>query len=113
MEAATLPPDTPAEDQGHAPRQLTLPSFEARKVRGLQIGFAGSVDLEGYDESDIDWFNACKFGREVTFVVTGYVSERKFTGTKERVDGDVTGISDPVSRAKIDVHSIRRLADDE
>lgn len=90
-----------------APEQLPLiPAFEARGVTGLEIAFGGKVELSATDPNDVEWFQRCKYGREVTFVVTGYVTNRAFKGKKETVDGETTGVADPVSTAKIEVHSI-------
>jgi hypothetical protein len=92
-------------------KQLELPGFEGRKTRQMEIQFGGGVVLEGWDESDVEWFKDCRYGREVSFVVTGFVTSRSFKGKKETVDGVVTGVGDPVNVAKIDVHSIARVSE--
>lgn len=96
-----------------APEQLPLiPAFEARGIAGLEIAFGGKVELSATDPSDVEWFQQCKYGREVSFIVTGFVTSRGFKGKKETVDGETTGVADPTSAAKIEVHSIRQLPAD-
>jgi hypothetical protein len=88
---------------------LDIPNVDGVHAEKIVVAFAGSVELDIHDETDLALFNSLTLGREIELRVSGTVADRPSPLKTDKESGAQTMIR----KTKIAVHSLYVLTPEE